>query len=59
MSVPTLSWSLLFFAHSCKSKQDPLPEEDCCALTLALALFCSGVCVCVCEGVCEAAALLR
>lgn len=23
MSVPTLSWSLLFFAHSCKSKQDP------------------------------------
>lgn len=46
MSVPTLSWSLLFFAHSCKSKQDQLPEEDCCALsalTLALVLFCSSV----------------
>lgn len=46
MSVPTLSWSLLFFAHSCKSKQDQLPEEDCCALsalTLAMVLFCSSV----------------
>lgn len=45
MSVPTLCWSLLFFAHSHKSKQDLLPEEHGCALMLALVLFCSGVCV--------------
>ena len=66
MSVLTLSCSLLFFAHSCKSKQDPLPEEDCCALTkltLALVLFCfsmcGGVCVQVPVSVCETAAMLR
>lgn len=62
MSVPTLSWSLLFFAHSCKSKQDWLPEEGCCALaalTLAAVLFCFSVCEQVCVCVHEASALLR
>lgn len=60
MSAPTMSSSLLFFAQSFKSKQVPLPVEDCCALaalTLALLLFCPSVYVS--EDVFVCARLLR